>query len=101
MAALSASTGGPIFLQAGTYLLDHAIQVPDDTALIGEGTMLFDGSGLPTGFVSESRTVLAATAAVTGDFVTLGDGASLMVLSSRILPGPLTAVRVAVSSRNP
>src|SRR5688572_23429647 len=76
-AALSAGTDLTIFVQRGTYLLDHAIQVPDDTALIGEGTMQYDDSGLPTGFVPESLTVIAALPAVAGNFVTLGDGASL------------------------
>ncbi len=42
VAALSAGTDLTIFMQRGTYLLDHAIQVPDDTALIGEGAMLYD-----------------------------------------------------------
>jgi len=57
-AALSAGTGETIFVQAGTYQLDHAIQVPDNTALIGQGTMLYDDSGLPTGFAPEGRTVI-------------------------------------------
>jgi len=46
VAALSADPGDlTIFVQRGTYLLSHAIQVPDNTALIGEGTMLYDGEG--------------------------------------------------------
>jgi hypothetical protein len=102
-AALSAGTDLTIFVQRGTYLLDHAIQVPDGTALIGEGTMLYDDSGLPTGFVPESRTVIAAMPGVTGDFVTLGDGASLqgLVIQDIVRPAFTGGSVVAVSSRNP
>lgn len=102
-AALSAGTDLTIFVQRGTYQLDHAIQVPDDTALIGEGTMQYDDSGLPTGFVPESRTVIAAVPGVTGDFVTLGDGASLqgLVIQDVVRPAFIGGSVVAVSSRNP
>ena len=103
VAALSANTGETIFVQRGTYLLDHAIQVPDNTALVGEGTMLYDDSGLPTGFVSESRTVIAALPGVTGDFVTLGNGASLrgLVIQDIVRPALTGGSVVVVSSRNP
>ena len=104
VAALSADTGDlTIFVQHGTYLLDHKIEVPDDTALIGEGTMLYDDSGLPTGFVSESRTVIAAMPGVSGDFVTLDDGASLqgLVIQDVTRPGTTGGGVVTVSSRHP
>ena len=103
VAALSTGPGVTIFVQQGTYLLDHAILVPDDTALIGEGTMLYDGEGLPTGFVPESRAVIAAMPGVTGDFVTLGDGASLqgLVIQDVIRPALTGGSVVVVSSRNP
>ena len=102
-AALSAGTDLTIFLQRGTYLIDHRIQVPDGTALIGEGEMSFDGDGLPTGFVPGGRTVIAAMPAVTGDFVTLGDGSSLqgLVIQDVIRPGLTGGSVVAVSSRKP
>ena len=104
-AALSTDTGGlTIFLQRGTYQVHHAIQVPDNTELIGEGTMLYDGAGLPTGFAPESRTVIAATPAVTGDFLTLGNGASLRGLVIQDVAGRTGftgGAVVAVLSRAP
>ena len=92
-----------IFVQSGTYQLDHAIQVPDDTALIGEGTMLFDGEGLPTGFAPEGRAVIEAIPGVTGNFVTLGDGASLqgLVIQDVVRPALTGGSVVVVSSRHP
>jgi hypothetical protein len=103
-AALSPGAGDlTIFMQRGTYLLDHAIQVPDNTALIGEGTMLYDGEGLPTGFAPEGRTVIAAIPGVTGNFVTLGDGASLqgLVIQDVVRPALTGGSVVVVLSRNP
>jgi len=104
VAALSGDTGDlTIFVQRGTYLLDHAIHVPDQTTLIGEGEMLYDDVGLPTGFVPESRTVIAAIPGVTGDFVTLGDGASLqgLVIQDIARPAITGGVVVMVSSQGP
>ena len=104
VAALSAGTDQTIFMQRGTYLLAHAIQVPDNTQLIGEGAMLYDDdSGLPTGFVSETRTVIAALPGVTGNFVTLGDGASLqgLVIQDIVRPALTGGSVVVVSSRKP
>jgi len=104
VAALSADPGDlTIFVQRGTYLLDHSITVPDDTALIGEGTMLYDGEGLPTGFAPEGRTVIAAIAGVTGNFVTLADGAALqgLVIQDVVRPALTGGSPVAVSSRSP
>jgi hypothetical protein len=104
VAALSADPGDlTIFVQRGTYLLSHAIQVPDGTALIGEGAMLYDGEGLPTGFAPEGRTVIAAIAGVTGNFVTLADGASLqgLVIQDVVRPALTGGSPVAVSSRSP
>ena len=103
VAALTADPGYPtIYVERGTYLLDHAIKVPDGTALVGEGEMLYD-DGLPTGFVTESRTVIAAIAGVTGDFVTLGNNASLqgLVIQDVIRPTITGGSVVAVSSRKP
>ena len=102
-AALSAGTDLTIFVQRGIYLLDHPIQVPDDTALIGEGEMVYDVEGLPTGFVPGGRTVIAALPGVTGDFVTLGDGSSLqgLVIQDVVRPALTGGSVVAVSSRKP
>ena len=103
MAALSGGAGETIFLQPGTYQLSQAIQVPDNTALIGEGTMLYDNSGLPTGFAPEGLTVIAAISGVSGHFVTLGDGASLrgFVIQDVVRPAITGGGVVAVTSRHP
>jgi hypothetical protein len=103
VAALSAGPDQAIFVQQGTYLLNHAIQVPDNTALIGDGTMLYDDSGLPTGFAPESRTVIAALPGVTGNFMTLGNGASLqgLVIQDVVRPAIEGGGVVAVWSRQP
>jgi hypothetical protein len=103
VAALSAGTGETIFVQRGTYLLDHAITVPDGTSLIGEGTMQYEGEGLPTGFAPQGRTVIVATLGVTGHFVTLGDGASLqgLVIQDVVRPALTGGSVVVVSSRHP
>jgi hypothetical protein len=87
-AALAAGTDLTIFMQSGTYQLNHAIRVPANTALIGQGTMTYDSVGLPAGFAPEGRTVLVATASVMGDFVTLADGASVqgLVIQDAIRP---------------
>jgi hypothetical protein len=80
-AALSPENSGQrIIVRAGTYLLDHPLQVPDGTELIGEGLMHFDEGGLPDGFLAPGRTVLASTSAVVGDFVTLGNESVLQNL---------------------
>jgi len=104
MAALSTGIEGQtIFVQRGTYQINQALQVPDHTELIGEGTMVYDDSGLPTGFVAESRTVIAATPAVTGDFLALGHGTSLrgLVIQDVARPVLTGGAVVMVSSRAP
>jgi hypothetical protein len=104
LAALTLDNGDlTIFVQRGTYLLDHAIQVPDNVALIGEGEMLYDGTGLPTGFAPESRTVIAAMPGVSGNFVTLENGASLqgLVIQEAVRPAATGGAVVAVTSRRP
>jgi hypothetical protein len=105
LAALAPHAGDlTINMQSGTYQLNQAIQVPDNTALIGEGEMLYDGdSGLPTGFAAEGRTVIAATSAVTGDFLRLGNASSLLglVIQDVLRPALTGGSVVAVASRNP
>jgi hypothetical protein len=81
LAALSPeNAGGRILVRAGTYALDQGIEVPEGVALIGEGVMQFDDDGLPSGIMTDGRTVIAADASVVGDFVTLGHGSSLQHL---------------------
>ncbi len=72
-----ANAGKRILVRAGEYVISQALTVPDDAALVGEGEMNFDGSGLPTGFEPAGRTVIRSTPALVGDVMTLGDGSSL------------------------
>jgi hypothetical protein len=100
-AALSpGNEGGQIFIRAGEYDLSHPLTVPDGATVAGEGVMGFDESGLPTGFEASGRTVLRATAALAGDVVTLGNGATLQGLVIEDLAGRLLRGNpVAVVSR--
>jgi hypothetical protein len=94
------NAGRDIVVRAGTYDLSHALTVPDGASVIGEGDMVFDASGLPWGFDPAGLTVLRSTAALAGDILTLGHGASLRNLSIEDVfgrPGNL----VLVSSRSP
>jgi hypothetical protein len=101
-AALSAANAGTrILVQAGVYDVSQPLTVPDGAALVGEGVMLFDQSGLPTGFDPMGRTLLRATAALVGDILTLGDGASIEGLAIQAVSGQGTAGAVAVLSRAP
>ena len=47
-----------ILVRAGEYEISQALTVPDDAALVGEGEMIFDDSGLPTGFALAGKTVI-------------------------------------------
>ena len=102
-AALSpANAGARILVRAGTYDLTEALTVPDRAALVGEGVMSFDGSGLPTGFEPSGRTLLRATAAVARDILTLGDGSTVTGLAIQDVVGrPAPGNAVAVLSRAP
>jgi hypothetical protein len=96
-----ANAGARILVRAGEYDLGQALTVPDGAALVGEGEMDFDESGLPTGFAPAGRTVLRSTLALAGDVVTLGDGAILQSLVIEDAPGRATGNPVVVSSRAP
>jgi hypothetical protein len=100
-AALSpANEGAQILVRAGEYDVSHALTVPDGATLAGEGVMAFDESGLPTGFEAPGRTLLRATAALVGDVLTLGDGATVRGLVIEDVVGRLVAGNVvAVVSR--
>src|SRR6266511_2122399 len=100
MAALSPpNAGAQILVRAGDYDLSQALTVPDQATLVGEGVMGFDESGLPTGFEASGRTLLRATAALAGDVLTLGDGATLRGLVIEDLAGRPVGNPVAVVSR--
>ena len=96
-----ANAGARILVQAGVYDVTQPLTVPDGAALIGEGVMIFDPSGLPTGFDPIGRTLLRATPALVGDILTLGDGAAIEGLAIQAVSGQGTAGAVAVLSRAP
>src|SRR6266545_2711304 len=99
-AALSpANEAAQILVRAGEYDLSQALTVPDQATLVGEGVMGFDDSGLPTGFEASGRTLLRATAALVGDVLTLGDGATVRGLVIEDLAGRPGGNPVAVVSR--
>lgn len=94
-----ANAGMRILVRAGEYEISQALTVPDDVTLVGEGEMIFDESGLPTGFASYGRTVLRSTPTLVGDVLTLGDGATLRGLVIEDAPGRTGGNAVVVSSR--
>ena len=96
-----ANAGRRILVRAGEYEIDQALTVPDDATLVGEGEMIFDESGLPTGFAPNGRTVLRSTPTLVGDVLTLGDGAALRGLVIEDAPGRQGGNQVVVSSRAP
>ena len=100
-AALSpANAGARILVRAGAYDVSQTLTVPDRATLIGEGVMSFDASGLPTGFEPSGRTLLRATAALVGEIMTLGDGATLRGLAIEDVVGRVLARHpVSVVSR--
>ena len=94
-----ANAGMRILVRAGEYELSQALTVPDNATLVGEGEMIFDDSGLPTGFAADGRTVLRSTPTLVGDVLTLGDGAMLRGLVIEDAPGRQGGNQVVVSSR--
>jgi hypothetical protein len=91
------NAGAHILVRAGEYDVSQALTVPDGATLVGEGVMNVDESGRPTGFDPAGRTLLRATAALIGNVLTLGDGASLRGLAiqdvaGRLVPGSGIAV---------
>jgi hypothetical protein len=94
-----ANAGARILVRAGVYDVSQALTVPDRAVLVGEGVMSFDESGLPTGFEPSGRTLLKAAAGLVGNFLTLGDGATVRGLAIENIAGQGHAV--AVVSRAP
>lgn len=80
------------------YELTQSLQIPDGVTIMGEGVMQFDQDGLPLGFTPASRTVLKATATLSGDVLTMGDGAFVQGLTLEDAVGRLGNV-VVISSR--
>ena len=89
-----AHAGARILVRAGVYDVSQALTVPDRATLFGEGVMSFDESGLPTGFEPSGKTLVRATAGLVGNFLTLGDGATVRGLAIENVVGPGHAVAV-------
>ncbi|MEJ7758594.1 MAG: hypothetical protein WKF55_03255 [Gemmatimonadaceae bacterium] len=74
IAALAPENAGRrIRVLAGNYSITQPLTVPDGVTLEGEGIMLFDDAGLPTGFATGTGTTLTMTANTPGTVLTLGD----------------------------
>ena len=101
MAALVPENAGRrILVQAGTYDIDHPLTVPDGVTLEGEGTMLSDGVGLPSGFGSAPHSTLRMIANVAGDVLTLGNGVTIQRLEI-VDRGGRSGNVIGVGSRRP
>lgn len=88
VAALTPENAGRrILVRAGSYAVNQLLTVPDRATLEGEGVMLFDDAGLPSGFAAGTRTALTMTANVPGNALTLGNGATVRRLAIEDLPG--------------
>lgn len=92
------NAGRRIRVRSGTYNVGQPLFVPDGVTLEGDGAMLLDGSGLPTGFAAGTRTTLAMTANTAGDVLTLGDGATVRGIAIEDLAGRVGNA-IAVVSR--
>ena len=100
VAALSPSNAGrKILVRSGSYSIGQLLVVPDGVTLEGEGEMLLDDAGLPTGFAAGTRTTIRMTANILGNFLTLGNGASIRDIAVEDLPGRVGSV-IAVDSRS-
>lgn len=100
VAALAPENAGRrIHMRAGVYGVTQPLTVPDRATLEGEGEMLLDDAGLPTGFTPATRTVISMTANTAGDVLTLGNGARIRKLAIEDLPGRVGNV-VAANSRD-
>jgi hypothetical protein len=94
-----ANAGKQILVKAGDYTIAHPLTVPDRATVVGEGQMLFDASGLPSGMASPGRTTLRSAADLDGDVLTLGNGSSLRGLVIEDAEGRASGNPVAVVSR--
>jgi hypothetical protein len=100
VAALAPENAGRrILVRAGSYNVTQLLSIPDGTSLEGEGEMVFDGSGRPSGFATGTRTTITMTANVPGDFVTLGNGASVRRMAFEEMAGRTGNV-IGVNSRD-
>lgn len=101
LAALTpANAGRRIHLRAGTYDIRQPLVVPDGMTVEGEGVMVLDATGRPTGFRAGTATVLRMTSDVGGDVLTLGDGVTLRNVEVADFAGRSGNV-IGVASRRP
>jgi hypothetical protein len=102
-----ARPGQTIYLPRGHYLVDQGLTVPDGVTLSGDGVMLFDAAGLPTGFAPGTESVIRVGRGFAGDLLKLGNGATLrglVLLDDGQYPdadGHRSGNVVAVISRSP
>jgi hypothetical protein len=81
------NAGRHIRVRAGDYSVSQPLTVPDRVTMEGEGVMLFDGAGLPTGFTVGTRTTLTVTTSTAGNVLTLGNGVTLGGIAIDDMPG--------------
>jgi hypothetical protein len=93
------NAGARIVVRAGDYEVPEALTVPDRATLVGEGVMMFDETGLPTGFKASGRTAIRGAASLVGDILALGDGATLKFLAVEDAAGRTSGNPVVVVSR--
>ena len=98
-ALVPANASRKILVRSGSYNVTQPLFVPDGATLVGEGEMLLDDAGLPIGFVPGTRTTITMAAAVSGDVLTLGNGASVSDIAVEDFPGRAGSV-IAVDSRS-
>jgi hypothetical protein len=95
------NAGRRILIHAGDYTASHALVVPDGAEVVGEGAMLTDSDGLPSGFAPSARTRILAGVGVQGDLLSLGDGSVIRGLAIEDLAGRTGGNVVVVTSRWP
>lgn len=100
-ALTAAASGDTVIVRAGSYSIAQPLVVKDGVAVRGEGVMRFAADGLPVDFDPAGETVLQATTALVGDFVTLGNGSSVRALALRDAAGRSGGNVLVVSSRVP
>ena len=98
-AVASAHVGDRILVRPGEYRIARTLVVPDGVSVEGSGVM--QGGGLPTGFEPGTETAIVALPRLTGDTVTLSNGASLRALIVRQDVNDHSGNAVSVGSRRP
>jgi hypothetical protein len=95
-----ANAGRRLHLRSGMYDIRQPLSVPDGMTVEGDGVMLFDSTGHPTGFREGTATVLRVSGDVGGEALTLGDGVTLRSLEIADHVGRSGNV-LGVASRHP